>query len=141
MHVGVCHGGYSWPDKWGSNDGFKTSQDVPMRALSQVVGKRRVVVMKMDTEGNEASILASGVDIFESGQVEFLIVETKPHVWSERSISVEPLDRLRVIAKRVIFLEGGQDVKSESGWSDGNYLFEFTDKHASLAKQKSPSVC
>jgi FkbM family methyltransferase len=45
MHVSACSGGYSWPDVWGK--GMDTVVDVPMRTLSDVVGNRRVALMKM----------------------------------------------------------------------------------------------
>jgi FkbM family methyltransferase len=126
MHVNSCHGGYSWPDKWPG-----AAIKVPMHALADAIGDRRVLLMKMDTEGNEMSILATGVQLFERGQVDYLIVETKPEVWEQRQIDAAPIGRLAEIAKSVVLLETGEVRTNGDGaapWKGGNYIFSFVDK-------------
>jgi FkbM family methyltransferase len=125
VHVGACHGGYSWPDRWGGK-----MAKVPMHTLNDAVGSRHIVVMKMDTEGNEASILSTGYDIFEKGQVDYLLVETKPKVW-ERGIGEDPVLRIAKLAKRIVDISRNVEYtewKEGKRWRDGDFLFEFVDK-------------
>ena len=140
MHINICHGGYSWPDKWPHEWGGDPIK-VPLRSLSEAVGNRHVVVMKIDTEGNEMSILGSGVDVFERGQVDYLIVETKPDEWSKRHIDPAPLDKIMNLAKRVIQIESSAAHSKGSPWNSVNYLFEFVDKPVTLVSSGDHRTC
>ena len=126
MHVHSCHGGYSWPDQWQQGDQPEdVVVEVPVRSLADVVGDRHVALMKMDTEGNEVFIVQSGLALFERGQVDYLIVETKPTVWVERAANTHAIQRLEALAQSIVQLETNQTVEQVVGGREGNYLFSF----------------
>jgi FkbM family methyltransferase len=123
MHITSCHGGYSWPDVWEKDS--SNAVKVPIRSLSEMIGDRAVSVMKMDTEGNEASILASGIDIFEKRQVDYLIVEMKPIVWESRDIDTSAIYALEKLALSVVKIDENKEKKKGDLFRDGDYLFQF----------------
>ena len=126
MHVHSCHDGYSWPDQWPQGDQPEdVVVEVPVRSLADVVGDRHVALMKMDTEGNEVFILQSGLALFERGQIDYLIVETKPTVWVERAANTHAIQQLEALAHSIVQLETNQTVEQVVGAREGNYLFFF----------------
>ena len=138
MHIGSCHGGYSWPDKWGAKE---DAVKVPVHTLSEVVSDRHVSVMKMDTEGNEMSILSSGLDIFKQKQVDYLIVETKPFVWDNRGIDTAPIYLLEDLAVSVTKIIGGSKKQKGALFDSDDYLFSFISKPTSQMKSVSFHKC
>ena len=123
VHLNKCHGGYSWPDKWAG----KTKR-VPMVPLKDIVGDRHVLVMKMDTEGNELYILATGVQLFENKQVDYLFVETKQDEWKRRKMDTTPLIKIAALATRILDLSTQSEITAEqllNGKKAGDYLLQF----------------
>jgi hypothetical protein len=107
-----------------------------------MIGDRAVSVMKMDTEGNEASILASGVEIFEKRQVDYLIVEVKPGVWAERGIDTTAIYDLEKLALSVVRIEDKTEKKKGDLFRrDGNYLFQFAEVPVSQMNVVSFGKC
>lgn len=140
MHITSCHGGYSWPDVWVRNDPSNVVK-VPVHSLAEMIGEQRVSVMKMDTEGNEASILASGVEIFERGQVDYLIVEVNPKVWEQRGIDTKAIYALENLALSVMRIENSQEKKRGELFQSGNYLFQFVEMPVSQMSVVAFEMC
>ena len=138
MHIGSCHGGYSWPDQWGAKE---DAVKVPVHSLAEVIGDLHVSVMKMDTEGNEMSILSSGLDIFKQKQVDYLIVETKPFVWDNRGIDKAPIYLLEDLAVSVTKINGGAKKEKGTPFASDDYLFSFNSEPTSQTKSVSFKKC
>lgn len=91
---------------------------VPIRQLSRILpGLDRsrpfqpgtVAIIKMDTEGSEASILADILPLLEAGVAKQLVVEVVPFFWESRGADIQKgvatMERLAAISSRLVLLE------------------------------------
>ena len=83
-------------------------------SLDEVVGGRRVAMLKVDVEGFESSLLESGRASFAAALIDVLVVEVNPQAWSSFGWSMaeqaEPLVALvRDFGYRAMPVRGRED--------------------------------
>lgn len=88
---------------------------VPTLSLDAIIGGRRVVGMKVDVEGYESDVIASGAASFQAHLVDVLVVEVSNEVWDRKGwdlkAKAEPLVRLvRDFGYRVKLLRGREEL-------------------------------
>jgi len=81
VHLSVCHGGYSWPDRWADRG---AAVRVPLLSLGSFIGRRIVAAMKIDVEANEPSVLASCLPALLNGQIRRAVIEVKSSDWASK---------------------------------------------------------
>jgi FkbM family methyltransferase len=94
-------GAGEWGEEYTPFEGFdaaKVPTDervVEAVALDEVIGGRRVAMLKVDVEGYESGVIASGAASFAAALVDVLVVEVNPQTWASSKWDVaamaEPL--------------------------------------------------
>jgi len=114
-------GAKEWGEDYTPFEGFDASKvpldriQVPTLSLDAVIGGRRVVGMKVDVEGYESDVIASGAASFPAHLVEVLVVEVSNDVWHRKGwdlkAKAEPFARLvRDFGYRVKLLRGREEL-------------------------------
>jgi hypothetical protein len=146
-------GAEEWGQSYAPFEGFDAAK-VPTDAriveavsLDEVIGGRRVAMLKVDVDGYESSVIASGAASFAAGLVDVLVLEASPQAWEASGWDIaamaEPLVGLvRDHRYRVKLLRGREqlgdpgDAFHRAGGSRGESSWEAWRDHITTQRHQ-----